>query len=94
MKNFKSILAVALLIVAVLMPLAGFWVATLALPTAMKATIIGLLTLGGPEIVSIIAAALLGKEAYVALKAKLRSFFRKSAVQPSLKKSHTVGSLP
>lgn len=90
MKNFKTVLAVALLIGALLLPLAGFWVATLSLSAAAKATIIGLLSLGGPELLCVFAAALLGKEAYMALKGKVFTAFRKSIVRPSLKKSQSA----
>ncbi|MCL4501874.1 MAG: hypothetical protein M1438_08450 [Deltaproteobacteria bacterium] len=54
-----------------ILPLFGFLVARLGLPLAVKATIIGLLTVGGPEIFAILAVVCLGKENLLLIKNKI-----------------------
>ena len=50
--------------------------ARLDLPLAVKATIIGLLTVGGPEIFAILAVVCLGKENLLVIKDKILAFLR------------------
>ena len=85
MKNLKHYAGIILLIAALIVPFSSFWIAGLGLPVAAKATIIGLVTVGVPEVLTLVAIALMGKEVYVALKDRLFSAFKKS--------SGTVGSV-
>ena len=73
MKNLKFLLGTIFLIASILIPFAGFWVASLPLSLAIKGPIIGLLTVGGPEVLAIVAVAILGKEAFELLRRKLLS---------------------
>ncbi len=92
LKNLKFYLGIALLVAASLIPLLGVWVATLNLSAAVKATVIGILTVGGPEVLAIAAVALLGKEAFELLKSKMLSFLSRLAPQGSVsKRRYTIG---
>lgn len=79
MKNYKTTLAIALLVGSFIIPLAGFWVASLSISAAAKAVIIGLLTVGGPELLVVAAIALVGKEGFQAAKSKVLSLWKKPA---------------
>lgn len=59
-----------------ILPLFGFLVARLDLPLAAKATIIGLLTVGGPEICAILAVVCLGKENLLLIKDKILALLK------------------
>jgi len=63
-KDIKFYLGVSLLALSFLLPFFGFWVTTLPLPIAVKGVIIGGLTVGGPEVVAVLAVALLGKQTF------------------------------
>jgi hypothetical protein len=73
-----------LLFLSCTVPLLGFWVATLSLPVAIKGAIIGLLTVGGPEILAIAAVALLGKEAFNMIAGKVLAALSRLAPQGSV----------
>ena len=59
-----------------ILPLFGFLVARLDLPLALKATSIGLLTVGGPEILAILAVVCLGKENLIIIKNKILALLK------------------
>jgi hypothetical protein len=84
MNNLKFYLGVSMLVLSCLVPLLGFWVASLALPVAVKGAIIGMLTLGGPEVLALIAVSLLGKQAFDALTSKVFPFLRALAPKGSV----------
>jgi hypothetical protein len=67
-----------------LMPLTGLWIANSTLPAAAKAVLIGLLSIGGPEIVGLIAIAILGKDCFEFLMSKAFSFLQKLAPKGSV----------
>ena len=77
MKKVKLYLGIFLFVLACVVPLFGFWVATLNLPLALKGTIIGLLTVGGPEVLALLAVAILGKEAFDLIADKAKSYLAK-----------------
>lgn len=69
MKNrLRFYLGLSCFILSWILPLFGFLVARLDLPLAVKATIIGLLTVGGPELLGILAVVCLGKENLIVIK--------------------------
>lgn len=70
-KHVKFYLGIALLILSCVLPLLGFWVAKLDLHVAVKGTIIGLLTLGAPEVLILASVALLGKQAFDLITGKI-----------------------
>ncbi len=53
-----------------LMPFSGIWIAGSSLPPVVKTLLIGLLSIGGPEIVGLIAIAILGKDCFEFLMSK------------------------
>ena len=63
-KDMKFYLGIIFLLLSCLIPTLGFWIAGLPLSLPVKGTIIGLLTVGGPEIMAIIAVAMLGKSTF------------------------------
>ena len=60
-KDWRYYLGLTCVGLAMVMPLFGFAVIPLDLETGIKATVIGALSLGGPEAALVAAAALLGK---------------------------------
>ncbi len=71
MTKVKLYLGLALLAISCLVPLLGFWIGALELPAATKGVLIGLMVLGGPELLFLLAIALLGKPAYELIKIKV-----------------------
>lgn len=84
MKDIKIYLGVGLLILSCVAPFLSFFVAGLNISLAAKATIIGLLTVGVPEVLAVLAVALLGKEAFDLLVAKFWGVFRHLAPRGSV----------
>ncbi len=71
------------LMLSFICPLFGILIAQLDLSIGLKASIIGLLSLGIPEILIIAAAATLGKENYEIIKSRCLSYLKRLA--PSAK---------
>ena len=76
-KNWKYYTGIICFIVAFLLPLLGFLVPSLGLSDEATATIITILTVGGPEIMMVFAALLVGKETFQLVKAKIFALFRR-----------------
>lgn len=92
LKKVKLYLGIALLLLSCLIPFLGLSVATLNLPVALKGAIIGLLAVGGPEIVAIAAIALLGKEAFELITSKILALLSRLAPRGSVSKTrYTLG---
>ena len=72
----------AFLALSLILPLFGLLVARLPLSLAAKATIIALLTVGGPELLGILAVVCLGKENLLRIKQKLMALLKRSAALP------------
>jgi hypothetical protein len=70
-KDIKLYLGLFLLVFSFLLPFAGFWVSSLPLPIAVKGLIIGLMSVGGPEVVAILSVALLGKQTFDLITGKM-----------------------
>jgi hypothetical protein len=82
MKNrLRFYLGLSCFVLSWILPLFGFLVAGLDLPLAARATIIGLLTVGGPEILGILAVVCLGKENLVHIKDKVLGYVK--LIKPS-----------
>jgi hypothetical protein len=92
MDKLKLVLGVILLALSCLLPVLGFWIASLTLPLATKSLIIGLLTVGGPEILAVAAVSLLGKQTFDALSAKVLPLLGKLAPQGAVSRNrYTLG---
>jgi hypothetical protein len=70
-------LGLACLALSLILPLFGLLVAGLPLSLAAKATIIGLLTVGGPELFGILAVVCLGQENLLQIKNKLMGLWKR-----------------
>ena len=82
MKNkVRFYLGLSCFVLSWILPLFGFLVARLDLSLAARATIIGLLTVGGPEILGILAVVCLGKENLVYIKDKILGYVK--LIKPS-----------
>ena len=86
LKKLKFGLGIALFVLSWCVPLLGILVANTSLAPAAKAAIIGLLTVGGPEILAILGIALLGKEAFEAISSRALSLLSRLAPSGSVSK--------
>jgi hypothetical protein len=69
------------------MPFTGIWLASSSLPAGIKALLIGVLSIGGPEIVGIIAIAILGKECFELLMSKCFALLKGLAPKGSVSRT-------
>ena len=69
-----------------LMPFSGFFIAGSTMSAPLKALLIGLLSIGGPEIIAVIAIAILGKECFELLSKKAFSYLKKLKPQDKVSK--------
>ena len=74
--NLRFYLGITCLALSWILPLFGILVARLDLPLAVKASSIGLLTVGGPEILAILAVVFLGKENLIVIKNKILALLK------------------
>jgi len=70
-----------------LMPFSGIWIAGSNLPPMVKTLLIGLLSIGGPEIVGLIAIAILGKDCFEFLMGKAFGFLKGLAPRGSVSRT-------
>ena len=87
LNNLKLCLGIALLCASCLVPFLGFWVARLPWNVALKSAVIGALTVGAPELLAILAAALLGKEAFHLLTKQALTAISRLSPRASVSKS-------
>ncbi len=91
-KNWKYYVGLLFLVLSFLLPLLGFLVARLNLPLAVSSTIIGLLIIGGPELMILLAALFLGKETLLYIKHQFFKLFKKNRKpKPVSKARYYVG---
>ncbi|MBX9567848.1 MAG: hypothetical protein K2X77_03095 [Candidatus Obscuribacterales bacterium] len=83
----KLIIGIALFALSIFIPLLGIWVAQTTLPVAIKTLIIGILTFGGPEILAVLAVAVLGKEAFDLIAGKIFAVLGKLAPKGSVSRN-------
>lgn len=86
-KGFRLYLGLFFFALSWLMPLTGFIIADSKLPAAFKAILIGIFSVGGPEIVAIIAIAILGKESFEFITGKAFGFLKKIAPHGAVSKT-------
>jgi hypothetical protein len=86
-KKIRLYAGMILFILSLVSPLFGFLVANTTWSTVVKATIIGLLTAGIPEILILLAAAILGKENFELIKSATFSFLKR--LRPTARVSKT-----
>jgi hypothetical protein len=91
-KDWRFYTGMAALLLALVLPLFGLAVPWLGLPTAVSAVLIGGLVAGGPEVLMVMAAALLGKETlHVFLYQAKRALGRALLVSPVSKVRYYTG---
>ena len=76
-KDWRFYTGMTFLVMAVILPLFGFLVPLLDIPTAAEVFIIACLTVGGPELMIMFAVAFLGKRTFVYIKAKIFAIFKR-----------------
>jgi len=85
-------LGMTLLVLSLVAPLFGFLVARTDWPGTLKATIIGLLTVGAPELLGVLAAAVLGKENFERITSRMLSLLKRLKPTARVSKArYTVG---
>lgn len=76
-KDWKYYTGMTCLVMSLVFPVFALFVPFLGLPTWLTATIIGLLTVGAPEVMILLAVGFLGKEGIQYFKAKLWAWFKR-----------------
>lgn len=91
-KRIRLHLGISLLVLALISPLFGFFVARTNWSVTAKATLIGLLTAGIPEVLTVLAAAVLGKENFERIKSKALSVLKRFRPTGRVSKTrYTIG---
>jgi hypothetical protein len=75
--KWRFYLGVACFVLAWILPLFGILVARLPLSLGTKAVIIGLLTVGGPEVLGVLAVLCLGKENLSLIKNRILAWLKR-----------------
>ena len=91
-RKTRLYVGITLLVLSCVCPAFGILVAQLEISLGLKASIIGLLSLGVPEVLILMAAAVLGKENFEIIKARSLGYLKRLA--PSAKVSkfrYTIG---
>jgi hypothetical protein len=91
-RDWRFYSGTAALALAVIMPLGSFVVPVLGLPTAQSAVLVGVLVAGGPEVLCILAVALLGKETFQYFTHVAKSALRRTVIdRPASKGRYYLG---
>jgi hypothetical protein len=91
-KDWRFYTGMAAMALAIVMPLAALFVPLLGLPTAQSAVLAGILLAGGPEVLCILAVALLGKDTFKYFTHRATQAFRRAVVdQPASKARYYTG---
>ena len=91
-KDWRFYAGMAAMVLAVVMPLAAVFVPVLGLPTAQSAVLAGILLAGGPEVLCILAVALLGKDTFKYFAHKATNAFRRAVFErPASKTRYYAG---
>lgn len=75
---------IALIALSLLMPLFSVWIIASTLPAWLKASLVGLVSVGGPEIMAFIAVAVLGKEAFDLIMGRVLGLLKRIAPSASV----------
>jgi hypothetical protein len=75
-----------------LMPFSAFWIAALACSPALKAVLIGLVSIGGPELAALAAIVILGKESFDLIASRSFAFLKQLAPKASVgRRRYNIG---
>ncbi|NGX27562.1 MAG: hypothetical protein K940chlam6_01500 [Chlamydiae bacterium] len=86
-KDWKYYVGLSFLSLSLILPLLGFLVPFLDLPIRVMTVLIGALSIGGPEIMIILAVIFLGKERILYFKNQVWKFFKKKKMPKPVSKS-------
>jgi hypothetical protein len=90
--KLRFYLGLVFFVLAWILPLFGILIAKMNLSLGTKATIIGLLTVGGPELLGLLAVLCLGKENLVNLKNKFLNWLKRlKPVAPVSRNRYRLG---
>jgi hypothetical protein len=89
-KDWKFYVGIIFLLLSLILPLFSFIVALFELPPKIYIPIIGVLTIGGPEVMVIIGAAFLGKNVYNYYREKFFAIFKRKP-KPISKTRYYIG---
>jgi len=91
-KNWRLVAGVAALVLSVIFPLCVFFVPLMGLSSGEAAVISGFLLAGAPEILILLAVALLGKENFDRILGSVKGFFFAAFFQkPASKLRYSIG---
>ena len=91
-KDWRFYTGTVAMVLAVVMPLAALAVPLLGLPTAQSALLAGILVAGAPEVLIIVAVALLGKETFSYFAHKATTVLRRAVFErPASKARYYAG---
>jgi hypothetical protein len=91
-RDWRFYSGVTAMVLAVVMPLCALLVPVLGLPTAQSAVLVGVLVAGGPEVLCILAVALLGKDTFQYFTHQAKSAFRRALIdRPASKTRYYLG---
>lgn len=91
-KDWKYYLGMVCLVLSIILPAFGIFIPFLELPGALTAAIMGVLTIGGPEIMILLAVLLLGKKTLNYYKERFfKALFKRRTYKPVSKLRYYIG---
>jgi hypothetical protein len=91
-KDWRFYAGMTAMALAVIMPLSALVVPVLGLSTTQSALLAGVLLAGGPEVLCILAVALLGKETFLYLAHRAKTALRRAVIdQPASRARYYAG---
>lgn len=91
-RDWRFYAGITAMVLAVIMPLGAVIVPVLGLPTAQSALLAGVLVAGGPEVLCILAIALLGQDTFRYFVHKAKAAFRRAILdRPASKLRYYAG---
>ena len=91
-KDWRFYAGMTAMALAVIMPLCALVVPVLGLSTTQSALLAGILLAGGPEVLCILAVALLGKETFLYFAHRAKTALRRAVIdQPASKARYYTG---
>ncbi|HEY5814358.1 MAG TPA: transporter suffix domain-containing protein [Terrimicrobiaceae bacterium] len=92
-KDWRFYLGMTALGLSIILPVFAIFVPFLGLSVAQSALVAGLLIAGGPEVMALVAVALLGKQTFRYLLHRIKSFFRAKLLEQPVSKARYFSGL-
>jgi hypothetical protein len=91
-KDWRFFIGAGLMILALVMPVFALLVPSLGLSVAQSAVVVGLLIAGGPEVICLLAVALLGRETFQHFTYSAKKLLRRTVLDtPASKTQYYAG---